>query len=605
MTKINVIKNKAEMYVGTICLVGLLVFIFINTPSFSYELTKWVLIFSILGSIILVNHFAILFPLTQNSLSMDSAIFLASLFIFGLDMTLFVLLLASVINFIYQRQTVWWKHLFNFSNYVIMLVGAHGVFIFSKGEEGLFNSENILPYVLAMLVYSVINLAIFGGYFYMIGSPKFILTNIVKNTLSTYISTLILSIVCSVLIVYEQVFGLALFTIIVVLLSIAFKQYNELYENLTKKANTDELTGLYNHGYFKELLVNYIKDRKYYPLSLAILDIDDFKKYNDRLGHLEGDKLLKTFGSLLQERCGEDKIVSRYGGEEFVILMPNIEKDEALLFMDRLRKSANDTYIDGVELLPHGCLSFSGGIVEYEEGMYDSAEFLGRADQALYVAKAKGKNNVQLFHDEHASNHFEWEHELEQLEQQLRIFLSKDVNTYQHSRRVYGYAVDFCNKLELTDRERQLLIMGALVHDIGKLEIPRDIINKKGKLDSHEWEIMKKHVIWGKEIISTNKALHDLIPLVELHHERFDGKGYPYGLKGYSIPKLARILCIIDSFDAMTTERPYQKTKSFDEAIVELANCSGDQFDPEFVPLFIEMLKEKYPLHFRKSQYSH
>ena len=103
---------------------------------------------------------------------------------------------------------------------------------------------------------------------------------------------------------------------------------------------------------------------------------------------------------------------------------------------------------------------------------------------------------------------------------------------------------------------------------------------------------MKKHVTWGKDIISTNKKLEDLIPLVELHHERYDGNGYPYGLAGKSIPKLARILCVIDSFDAMTTERPYQKTKTFNEAIDELRDCSGKQFDPQFIEPFIAMINQ-------------
>ncbi|WNF36632.1 HD domain-containing protein [Bacillaceae bacterium IKA-2] len=139
-----------------------------------------------------------------------------------------------------------------------------------------------------------------------------------------------------------------------------------------------------------------------------------------------------------------------------------------------------------------------------------------------------------------------------------------------------------------------MLISGALIHDIGKIEIPRDIINKEGKLEPFEWEIIKKHVTWGKEIIATNKDLHNLIPLVELHHERYDGKGYPYGLTGENTPKLARILCVIDSFDAMTTERPYQDTKTFDEAVNELNLCAGTQFDPNFIPPFIEMIKKLY-----------
>lgn len=148
--------------------------------------------------------------------------------------------------------------------------------------------------------------------------------------------------------------------------------------------------------------------------------------------------------------------------------------------------------------------------------------------------------------------------------------------------------------LDLTDHEKQTLVLGALIHDIGKIEVPRDILNKEGKLERHEWEIVKKHVTWGKEIIAAEKQFDDLIPLVELHHERYDGKGYPYGLKGEEIPKLVRILCIIDSFDAMTTERPYQRTKTFEEAVSEIMRCAGTQFDPFYAGLFTEFIREKY-----------
>ena len=184
--------------------------------------------------------------------------------------------------------------------------------------------------------------------------------------------------------------------------------------------------------------------------------------------------------------------------------------------------------------------------------------------------------------------------EIDALEQQLQIFLSKDVYTYQHSKRVFTYATEMSECMNLNSEERRTLILGALIHDIGKLEIPRDIINKKGKLDAHEWKMMKKHVIYGKEIISSIKKYDELLPLIELHHERYDGKGYPYGLRGANIPKLARILCIIDSFDAMTTERPYQKTKTFAEGIQELRACSGQQFDPNYVEPFIQMIEGNY-----------
>lgn len=398
-------------------------------------------------------------------------------------------------------------------------------------------------------------------------------------------------------------FGLFLFVCIAVLLSVAFNQHFELFQAISDKANKDFLTGLINHGYFKEKLeqqISVVKDNKK-PLSLAILDLDDFKKYNDLNGHLVGDDLLQMFGSFIELSSNEKNyIAARYGGEEFSIIMPNTNSLEALTFINQLRKKTNDTYFKGVEALPYGCLSFSAGIAEYSTGTYNSSELLNQADQALYFSKSQGKNIVHIYSEETKypiSNSFAYEKELLEADQQLKIFLSKDIYTYRHSKRVFQYAVDFSRKLELSDHERKTFILGALLHDIGKLEVPRDILNKKGKLTAHEWEITKKHVTWGKEIISSNKQLEELIPLVELHHERFDGKGYPYGLKGKNIPKLARLLCIIDSFDAMTTERPYQKTKTFPEAIKELRVCADQQFDAEYIELFIELIEKNYVIN--------
>jgi diguanylate cyclase (GGDEF)-like protein/putative nucleotidyltransferase with HDIG domain len=381
-------------------------------------------------------------------------------------------------------------------------------------------------------------------------------------------------------------------------LSIAFHQHFQLFQETLDKANKDFLTGLNNHGYFKELLAKTVAEFKEdcQPLCVGIIDIDDFKRYNDINGHIQGDHLLQEFGKLLKtETDTKNYTVARYGGEEFSFIMPNTNRNQAFAFLNELRKKANDTYINGVEGLPYGCLSFSAGIAVCEKETYSASELLNKADQALYVAKNQGKNLVKIFNDQSdytVQKSLSIEKELDEAEQQLKIFLSKDVYTYRHSKRVYQYAVDFSRKLDLTDHERKTLVLGALVHDIGKIEIPRDILNKKGKLDPLEWDIMKKHVTWGKEIISTNKNLEEVIPLVELHHERFDGNGYPYGLKGKTIPKLSRILSVVDSFDAMTTERPYQKTKTFAEAIIELRACSGKQFDPQYVEPFIKMIEK-------------
>lgn len=535
-----------------------------------------------------------------NHFSMDSSIFLGILLLFGLELTLAVLLLFSVIFIFILRKTVWWKHIFNFATYTWMIVAAYYVFIFSGGIVGSFHISNLLPTILSLSMYFVMNVILIGLHFVLSASESLIkiFKGFIKEPITTYLSTLLLSQVLVILISEQKMFGLFLFICISLLLSLTFKQQYNLYKQIADKANKDFLTDLNNHGYFKELLEQRVKNNMEMgkPLSLAILDIDDFKKYNDLYGHIQGDQLLKEFGHLLKDvTAPRNFVVARYGGEEFTVLMPNTDRKQAFHFINDLRKKANDTYFFGVEGLPYGCFSFSAGISEWKKGIFDITEFINQADKAMYSAKDQGKNLVHIF-NEHSDytvqKSLNLEKDLEEAEQQLKIFLSKDVYTYRHSKRVYQYAVDFSKKLKLTDQERKTLILGALVHDIGKLEIPRDIINKKGKLDPHEWEIMKKHVTWGKEIISTNKKFEDLIPLVELHHERFDGHGYPYGLKGKTIPKLSRILCVIDSFDAMTTERPYQKTKTFDEAIIELRDCAGQQFDPQFVEPFIELIEQ-------------
>lgn len=592
-------KIPANKYLFFISLVGIIVFFAIGDYG-HYSSKEWTTIYALIGSILLLNHYSILLPPKGNALSMDSSIFLASLFLFGLNLTLTVLMIYSIIFTFSHRKMIWWKHAYNFSIYTLMITAAYYVFIFLGGTIGTIQTNNLTPYIASLGVYFAVNVVLLGIYFILGATESLsnVLTEMIKEAIAPYFSTLMFSILLASLMNSHTIFGLFLFTCISFLLSLAFQQHFELFKKISEKANRDYLTGLNNHGYFKELLEKEVKIAKdsEQPLSVALLDLDDFKKYNDIHGHIQGDQLLKEFGALLEKEAKlNNYTVARYGGEEFSLLMPKTSLRQAHSFINELRKKTNDTHFKGVEKLAYGCLSFSAGIAACSKETYSISELLNHADQAMYSAKDQGKNLVQLFneHSEYTVQHsLSMDKELEEAEQQLKIFLSKDVYTYRHSKRVYQYAVDFSRKLNLSDSERKNLILGALIHDIGKLEIPRDILNKKGKLEPHEWEMMKKHVTWGKEIISTNKKLEDLIPLVELHHERYDGNGYPYGLKGVSIPKLARILCIIDSFDAMTTERPYQKTKTFKEGIAELRACSGKQFDPQFVEPFIEIIEQ-------------
>jgi diguanylate cyclase (GGDEF)-like protein/putative nucleotidyltransferase with HDIG domain len=600
-------KYYKKLYIAVISILGICLFILENS-FYAQSLDDWVLVYMLSGAILLLNHFLVYLPPKDNTFSMDSAIYLACIFLYGLDLTLEVLFLNNLIYALYKNKIVWWKHLFNFSMYCLMIISSYYSFIVFGGEIGGVNIHNIFSHLISLIVYLTVNITLMS-LFFIFSSPgtlfnvfKGVLNiGILKESFVSYSVTLLLSLVLTILMKEEKYFGLFLFTILVVLISFAFSKFLYLYQNVSEKANKDYLTGLYNHGFFKNVLDEQFAtlDKLKEPFCVALLDMDDFKKYNDSNGHLQGDELLKFFGEFLkaemEEMENEKYVLARYGGEEFAVLMKNTTKDEACAFFDRVRKKVNDTYFTGVENLPYRCLSFSCGIAEYEKGTYDAGELIHKADKALYYAKAQGKNNVQVYDEQNVGfDAMQFKEELDAIEQLLKIFLSKDVYTYRHSKRVFKYAVEFSKKLQLSEHEKQTLILGALIHDIGKLEVPRDIINKEGKLEPHEWEIMKKHVTWGKEILAADKRFEELIPLVELHHERYDGKGYPYGLKGEEIPKLARILCIIDSFDAMTTERPYQRTKTFEEAIEELRRCAGKQFDPTFVEPFIGMIKTNY-----------
>ncbi|MDC3417701.1 diguanylate cyclase [Aquibacillus salsiterrae] len=587
--------RRENIYLSFVVLIGAIIFAAFGNLTF-YSLQDWVLGYGLIGATLVLIHYIIVLPPEGNALSMDSAIYLASLFVFGLETTLTILLYCSFIHFSYERNIHWLRHAFNFAIYCMMISSAYYVFTLSGGIVGDVEVTMLPSYLLALFVYFVANVLLIGIFFWIKKRQNFIylLKGMLVGTVEAYSSTLLLSLVLGRLLQEHPIFGLSLFVSITILLSFIFRQHFELYKEISNKANIDHLTGLKNHGYFKEVLSEKMDEvkRTKGTVSLAMLDIDDFKKYNDSYGHLKGDHLLQFFGELIEKECNEKEyIVARYGGEEFVILMSNTNESEAKAFIDCLRKKVNDTYFEGVELLPYGCLSFSAGIIEWNQQILNSSEFLSHADQAMYYAKAQGKNNTHIYGKEIDS--ISIEEPMEEMEQQLKLFLARDVYTYRHSKRVFMYAVEFSKKIELEDYERKILMLGALIHDIGKLEVPREVINKKGKLTQEEWELIKMHVIWGRDIVSVNKKFLDIVPLVELHHERYDGRGYPHGLKGEEIPKLARILCIIDSFDAMTTERPYQKTKSFEEAIDELRACAGTQFDPFYVEGFIDYIKEK------------
>ncbi len=331
-------------------------------------------------------------------------------------------------------------------------------------------------------------------------------------------------------------------------------------------------------------------------LSLIFMDIDYFKHYNDLYGHQKGDEALKKIGKLLKNIARENDLVARYGGEEFAIILPNTSEEEATKIAERIRNKVEKTYFEGQENQPNANFTVSVGIAVFPDKAKSELELVKCADDALYRAKFFHKNRVETYVsvlDELKRDLNEEENALvTSIKTLISIINAKDKYTYSHVERVVIYSRLMAKKLGLSEDEKKQLIYGAYMHDIGKINIPNEILTKKMRLTKEEWEILKQHPKDGVEIIKSVNSLKNVVPLILYHHERYDGFGYPVGLKEKEIPYLARVLTVIDSFDAMTSSRPYNKRKTYDEGLIELERCSGTQFDPEIVRIFSEVVKE-------------
>ena len=371
----------------------------------------------------------------------------------------------------------------------------------------------------------------------------------------------------------------------------------EVREHLTNLANTDELTGLSNHRHFQELLREGLQSARENnnPFSMILFDIDHFKFYNDTYGHLKGDEVLQKIGEILKTVVKSPGIPARYGSDEFTVLAPDNEKN-TLKLAEEIRREIEAHTFDGEEILPKGKITVSLGVAGYPKHGKTPKEIIRSADEALYKAKYS-KNKVQLYFsvmDDLCEGVVETERDLfNSIKTLVSIINAKDRYTYGHSERVAYYCLRMAEKLNLTNEEKLLLRYSSFLHDIGKIEIDRELLNKIGPLRSIEWSILKKHPVWGSDIIRPISSLKKAIPAILHHHENFDGTGYPIGLSGENIPFEARILRIVDSFDAMTTDRPYKKAKTIPEACGELKKYRGILFDPFLADIFIKLIIEE------------
>ncbi len=334
----------------------------------------------------------------------------------------------------------------------------------------------------------------------------------------------------------------------------------------------DQLTGIYNRTYFETELIRLDKSREY-PVTIISVDLDGLKLINDTMGHDAGDRLLQGCAQVLQDSLRDSDIIARVGGDEFSAILPKTEKKVGESVVRRTRSTV-DQYNQNNKELP---LSISIGVATADKVDYSLKDLFKRADDMMYRDKLYSSSSSRS----------------KIVQSLLAALAERDYITEGHARRLEDLCRAVGEKIELSSHQLADLALLAQVHDLGKVGIPDNILFKPGPLNEEEWEIMRGHPEKGFRIASSSPDLAGVSELILKHHERWDGKGYPLGLKEGEIPVECRILAIVDAFDAMTSQRPYNKTKTCKEAIKELNSCAGSQFDPELVPTFIEVLKER------------
>jgi diguanylate cyclase (GGDEF)-like protein/putative nucleotidyltransferase with HDIG domain len=412
------------------------------------------------------------------------------------------------------------------------------------------------------------------------------------------------------------------------------------FQKAQEQAITDGLTGVKTHRFLMEALSAEWKrsTRANRPFALVLMDLDRFKFVNDFYGHLEGDVVLQRVGHILEQNCRRSDVVARYGGDEFVVLMPETSVEQARQLAGKLR-----AWVASDRLLRDKNVTASFGIAGFPVHGSTPQELIQVADSSMYLSKHQGGNAVSSAEQGAPDDRKRWKKDVleaylgvtlkrlfstgpeafEEIYRRLEQFTrslseqggdaedgalppavvetvtslafaidAKDQYTQGHSQKVSAYAVILAQALGLNEAEVEEIRLAALLHDIGKVGIPEGILNKSGPLDATEWETMKTHPDLGFQILETLKPMQRIRQMVRHHHECYDGSGYPLRLKAEDIPYGARVIAVADSYDTITSARSYKKPRSPEDAFTELARCSSSQFDPEIVAVFIEAMRK-------------
>ncbi len=332
----------------------------------------------------------------------------------------------------------------------------------------------------------------------------------------------------------------------------------------------DKVTGLYNRAFFEKELDRLDTDRQL-PISLIMGDMNGLKMVNDGLGHEQGDKLLKIVADILKGVCRKEDIVARWGGDEFLILLPKTNEDAAQDICNRIKEECNKRKMNDVPP------SISLGWAIKKDRAQSIYEVLIEAENYMYKNK--------LTESSSARNSL--------LASLKNTLYERSHETQDHAERLRVLSVDLGKELNLSGSVLRDIELLTTLHDIGKIGVPDNVLLKESNLSKKEWDAVKKHSEIGYRIIGASNDLRHLAEPILSLHERWDGAGYPNGLKGEAIPLLSRIVILVDAYDVMVNGRPYKPGISVQEALEEIEKCAGTQFDPRIAKVFINMVREK------------
>ncbi len=421
-------------------------------------------------------------------------------------------------------------------------------------------------------------------------------------------------------------FGLAIAFFITRTIHRLYRQLDEQNARLAEQnarllalSTTDPLTLLPNHRALSERMEQEIaRARRYgHPLSILFFDADHFKRVNDTYGHSTGDIVLQELGRLVSGLLRAGDSIGRYGGEEFLVLLPETTQEEACQVAERIRKTiagsplATSTVKEGIPT------TISLGVATFPIDGATASEVVEQADQAMYWAKRLGRNQVRtsqeaarLREDEAlvaTISNLERDttvdgvsieeavrsRQLTTIQSLMWLLDLRDQSIFSHSSQVSDLAGAIARALGESEAQVFAVTTAALLHDLGKIALPDRLLYKAGPLTAGERALIQQHPTIGAQILEVSPFLHHLMPAVAHHHENWDGTGYPDGLCGENIPLSARIIRVAEAYQAMTTDRPYQRHRDDEEARAELARCSGKQFDPAVVQAILRVLADQ------------